>query len=187
MSRLAIVLLGLALVAPALSSQEQKKQKEEYAAVAMGTGGAVGGRSINFDFRIDRYTPDGEVDELASLLKNKGQGELRKALEKLEVGRINVVGSTGNSIAVARKRKTANGYMITLVTARTLPFAELYAQPRSVDYPFGFLRVELNEKGEGGGKLIAAAKLKFNKQKGHYELESYGGGYVNVVNVRPWN
>ena len=76
--------------------------------------------------------------------------------------------------------------MITLVTARNMPFIELYRSGRSTDYPFGFLQVKLNEKGEGAGQIMAAAKIRFNKQKGHYEIESYGNQYIKAVNVRPW-
>lgn len=31
-----------------------------------------------------------------------------------------------------------------------------------------------------------AAKIKFNKKSGHYEIESYGNHYIKAVNVRPW-
>jgi hypothetical protein len=67
-----------------------------------------------------------------------------------------------------------------------MPFIELYNSGRSTDYPFGFLQVKLNEKGEGTGQIMAAAKIKFNKKSGHYEIESYGSQYIKVVNVRPW-
>ncbi len=75
--------------------------------------------------------------------------------------------------------------MIVILTARTMPFVELYRSGRSTDYPFGFLMVTLNEKGEGTGQIMAAAKIRFNKKKGHYEIESYGNQYIKAVNVRP--
>jgi hypothetical protein len=34
---------------------------EAYSGVAMGTGGSVGGKSMQFDFRITQYTTDQEV------------------------------------------------------------------------------------------------------------------------------
>jgi hypothetical protein len=71
----------------------------------MGTGGSVGGKTIQFDFRITQYTTDDEVQNFAQLLKNQGINALRRALEKENKGRFNVVGSTGNQIAVARKRQ----------------------------------------------------------------------------------
>jgi hypothetical protein len=165
---------------------QEEKKPEAYSAVAMGTGGSVGGKSIQFDFRINRYTTDEEVNKFAALLKEKGPDALRNALEKEEKGRLNPAGRLGNDIAVARKRQQGTDTIITIVTARVMPFIELYSSGRSTDYPFGFLQVKLNEKGEGTGQIMAAAKIKFNKKKGHYEIESYGNQYIKVVNVRPW-
>jgi hypothetical protein len=166
--------------------QDEKKQPEAYSGVAIGTGGGVGGKSIQFDFRIGEYTTDEELNKFATLLKEKGPDALRSALEKENKGRLNPVGRIGNDIAVARKRQHGADTIITIVTARVMPFIELYNSGRSTDYPFGFLQVKLNEKGEGTGQVMAAAKIKFNKKKGNYEIESYGNQYIKVVNVRPW-
>lgn len=179
-------LLMLACLLPAGTAPQEKKQRDEWSAVAVGAGGAIGGSSIQFDFHIDQYTTDAEVKELAALLKDKGQDALRRALEKLSTGRINAVGRTGNDIAVARKRQQGNTTIITIVTARTMPFIELASMSRTTDYPFGFLQATFNEKGEGAGKIMAAASIKFNKKKGEYQIESYGNQYIRVINVRPW-
>jgi hypothetical protein len=112
---------------------------EAYSAVAMGTGGTVGGKSIPFDFRITEYTTDEEVQNFADLVKEKGTDALRRALEKEDKGRISPVTSTGNQIAVARKRQEGADTIITIVTARTMPFVELYRGGRTTDYPFGCL------------------------------------------------
>ena len=165
--------------------QDEKKQLEAYSALAMGTGGSVGGKSVPFDFRITSYTTDEEVDKFAALLQAKGQDALRNALDKEDKGRLNPVGSVGNQIAVARKRQQGTQTIITIVTARVMSFTELYNNGRSRDYPFGYLQVKLNDKGEGTGQIMAAAKVKFNKKSGHYEIESYGNQYIKALNVRP--
>lgn len=159
---------------------------EAYSGVAMGTGGSVGGKTAQFDFRITKYTSDEELQNFAQLLKEKGSDALRRALEKEDKGRINVVGSTGNQIAVARKRAQGEDTIITIVTARTMPFLELYNNGRSTGYQFGFLQVKLNAKGEGAGQIMAAAKIRFDKKKGKYEIESYGNQYIKATNIRPW-
>ena len=175
-----------AFLLPSSYGQDEKKQVESYSGVAIGTGGAVGGRSIQFDFRITAYTTDEEVNQLAALLKEKGSEDLRRALEKENKGSINPVGRLGNDIAVVRKRQKGTDTIITMVTARVMPFLELYRSGRSTDYPFGFLQVKLNAKGEGTGQIMAAAKIRFNKKSGQYEIESYGNQYIKVINVRPW-
>src|SRR6516162_9245611 len=173
--RLALVLaLGIATIFPASYGQDENKGPEAYSAVAIGTGGSVGGKSKQFDFRISKYTTDEELDKYAETLKEQGPDALRRALEKVDIGRINPVGRVENQIAVARKRQDGSDTVITIVTARIMPFIELYQSGRSTQYPFGYLQVKLNEKGEGAGQIMAAAKIRFNKKSGKYEIESYG-------------
>jgi len=176
----------LFVVLPLLSFAQDKTSPEAYSGVAIGTGGSVGGKSISFDFRITQYTTDEEVQSFAQLVKDQGTDALRRALEKEDKGRINVVGSTGNQIAVARKRQDGAGAIITVVTARTMPFIELYRNGRTTDYPFGFLQVKLDSSGNGTGQIMAAARIRFDKKKGKYEIESYGNQYIKATNVRPW-
>ena len=158
---------------------------QTYSAMAIGTGGSVGGKTIPFDFRITQYTTDEEVQNFAQLVKDKGTDALRRALEKEDKGRIIPVGFTGNQIAVARKRQQGSETIITIVTARTMPFVELYHNGRTTDYPFGYLQVKLDATGKGSGQIMAAAKIRFDKKKAQYEIESFGNQYIKVTNVRP--
>ena len=151
----------------------------------MGTGGSVGGKTMQFDFRITQYTTDQEVQSLAQLVKEKGTDALRRALEKEDKGRIAGVGSTGNQIAVARKRQEGSNTLITIVTARTMPFMELYNNGRTTDHPFGYLQVKLDANGQGTGQIMAAARIRFDKKKGQYQIESFGNQYIKATNVRP--
>jgi len=185
-SRIALLVFYLFVCVSLVVFAQDKIPPEAYSGVAIGTGGSVGGKSVHFDFRITQYTTDEEVQNFAQLVKDKGTDALRRALEKEDKGRINVVGSTGNQIAVVRKRQQGSDTVITIVTARTMPFIELYNSGRTTDYPFGFLQVTLNAKGEGTGQIMAAAKIRFDKKKGKYEIESYGNQYVKATNVRPW-
>ena len=45
--------------------------------------------------------------------------------------------------------------------------------------------MKLNEKGEGTGQIMAAAKIRFDKKNGKIEIESFGNQYIKAVNVRP--
>jgi hypothetical protein len=168
-----------------VSAAQDKASAEAYSGTAIGTGGSVGGKTIQFDFRITQYTTDEEVQNFAQLVKDKGTDGLRRALEKEDKGRINAVGSTGNQIAVARKRQQGSDTIITIVTARTMPFLELYNGGRTTDYPFGYLQVKLDANGQGTGQIMAAARIRFDKKKGQYEIESFGNQYLKATNIRP--
>ncbi|MEJ2010427.1 MAG: hypothetical protein P8Z30_20120 [Acidobacteriota bacterium] len=183
--RAVLLVMGTLFLFSAANGQETKMKPEAYTGTAIGTGGTVGGRSIGFDFRIKRYTTDEEVQKFADLVKEKGTDALRRALEKEDVGQLSVTGRVGNQIAVARKHQVGSNTVITLITARTMPFLELYRSGRSTDYPFGFMQVTLDSKGQGTGQIMAAARIRFNKKAGKYEIESFGNQYVKAVNVRP--
>ncbi len=178
-----IAIFTFLLLAPGAFAQEQAP--EAYTGVAIGTGGTVGGKSITFDFRVTQYTTDEDVQKFAQLLKDKGTDALRRALEKENKGRVAVVGSTGNQIAIARKRTQGADTIITIITARILPFAELYHNGRSTDYSFGYLQVKLDSEGKGSGQIMAAAKIRFDKKSGQYQIESFGNQYIKATNVRP--
>jgi hypothetical protein len=185
LSRMAQCVPFLFLCLAMATVAQDKAAPEAYTGVAIGTGGGIGAKSIHFDFRVTQYTTDEEIQNFAQLVKEKGTDALRRALEKEDKGRINVVGSTGNQIAVARKRQQGPDTIITIVTARTMPFMELYNNGRTTDYPFGYLQVKLDAKGQGTGQIMAAAKIKFDKKKGQYVIESFGNQYIKATNVRP--
>ena len=66
-----------------------------------------------------------------------------------------------------------------------MPFVELYHNGRTTGYPFGYLQVKLDAAGKGSGQIMAAAKIRFDKKKAQYEIESFGNQYIKVANVRP--
>ena len=180
---LLLVLAVVVSLSPIVSAQE-KMTPEAYTGVAIGTGGAFAGRSVSFDFRITSYTTDDELASFAQLVKDKGQDALKDTLWKQDKGRINLVATTGNDIAVARKRQVGDKTIITIVTVRKMSFGELYNSGRSVDYPFGYLQVTLDATGKDTGQIMAAAKISFNKKSGQYEIESFGNQYIKATNVR---
>jgi len=179
-----ISIMGIALLLPMCFGGEEKAGSEQYSGVVMATGGAAGGSTLSFDFRIDAFTSDEDVKKYVALLKDSGQDALQSALDKLDVGQIYTTGSLGNRLAIARKRQKGTDTIITLVTARAMSFLERYSGGRINNYPFGFMQVTLNEKGEGTAQIMAAARLKFNEKDKIYEIESYGNQYVKAVNIR---
>ncbi len=182
--RKAIFLSVLLACLPLAAAAQDKPLPEAYSAVAIGTGGTFAGKSVQFDVRITSYTTDDEVQKFAELVKASGQNALVSALDKEDKGHVQPVASTGNEIAVARKRTVDGITTITVVTTRLMAFRELYNNSRSRDYPFGFIQLKLNAQGEGTGEIMAAAKIKFDKKQGQYVIESYGNQYIKVSNVR---
>jgi len=183
-----VLLLVLISITSALvaGSGTEKKNSEAYSGVVIGTGGTIGGRSMTIDIRIDRHTTDQEVAEYIAILKEKGQDQLRRTLEKAEVGRISPAVAVGTQLAIARVFEIAEGKVIRLVTAREMSFLELYHGGRSTDYPFTIIEIHLDKVGNGEGAIMGGAQISFN-QEGKLEIESFGNQYAKLINVRTWD
>ena len=173
-----ILLLGIAQLGAA--------PPEKYAAVAMATSGSMGGRSLSLDIHINQYTSDEEAEELANLLAEQGQNALRLRLERISKGRINPVGFAPNEISVIRAKPLEKGRQIVLVSARVMPWVEMYISGRSRDYNLSWIVLDLDEKGRGTGSVILGARLKIDDE-GQLDVTSYGRQFIRLANVRPWN
>jgi hypothetical protein len=162
------------------------KAQEAYSAIAQTTTSA-GSKQVQFNFTITKWSTQDDIKQLGAILKEKGQDALLDELKKLDAGRIRTLEDTGNPIAVAEKWQNGDETVITLIAARQMKLFESKYRGRtnSNDYPFGFLQVKLKANGEGGGKLVAAAKIKYDKEKDSVRLDPYGNGATPVINVRP--
>jgi len=172
-----------ALLAQSEDKKKEKKKPEEYSATAIVSSGGAAGSMVQLSIRIDSLTPDEEVLQLAKILKDQGPDALAKALDKTERGRISPVARVGNDINVARAFQTEKGRLIRLVMNRSLGFIELRQGGRSRDYQFSVIELLVNEKGEGEGVALAAAKISFNKEN-QLEVENYGQSPIRITNVR---
>ncbi len=170
------------------AGKEEKKKREHYSATAIGTGGGIGGKTLSLDIYIDEYTTDEEAAELANVLKEDGQDALRRRLEKLKKGRIAPSGSIGSDIAAIRLKPTESGKgkKIILLSARVMPWLELYVGGRSTNYNLSWLVLDLDEEGKGQGSVILGAKLQFTED-GKLDIESYGQQFVRLANIRRWD
>jgi len=182
MSKFAMTIAAVGLISMALC-QNAKAQEESYSGI-LATSNA-GAQQVRFTFTITKWATQDEIKALGKVLKEQGQNALFDELKKLDSGRINQIGETGNQIAVAEKSTAGGNTVITMITARRMSATELARKATATNYPFAFLQVTLNDKGEGTGKMVTAAKIKFDEEKGHAVLDPYGSGATPVTNVQP--
>lgn len=173
---------GLLLFTPAFG--QEKSESDNYSALWAATG--VGGASVSINIHIERYNTDQEIKNFAEILKKDGPDGLRNALEKQDVGQFSPVARVGTEIAIARRLVKGDKTIIRVLTVRNLSIAELRNAGRSVDYPYTMLELVVDKGGEGTGAAIGAAKIRFDKKKGVYEIESFehGSAYNKLLNVR---
>ena len=167
------------------AAEEEQNAKEHYAATIAAVGGSAGGSTASIDIWIDKFSTDEEALSLAALLAEKGRDALRLAMEKLDAGRISIDHRNIVPIAVARSLAGNNGRTIRIFIARNIAFLEHFKITRSRDYPFSIIEMQVNEKGEGQGVAIAAAKIRFDDKANQFVVESLGqGANLRLMNVR---
>jgi len=187
-TRIGSAALAAGLLLFPLTFGQEKPKTDQYSAVWAVVGGSAGGNTVSIDIRINKYNTDEEIKKFADILVEGGPDRLRSALEKEDVGQLSPTGRIGVPIAIARKLTKGDKTIIRVVTARNLSFVELRYSGRSVDYPFTLLQLEVDKDGKGTGTAIGAAKIRFNKKKNTYEIESYqhGTDYNKLLNVMRW-
>ncbi len=156
---------------------------ETFTGRAIDTSGARMTSTAHFTLHIDEYATDEEIAQHAAVLAETGSRGLEKVLWKLDRGWIKIGTSLGHIVGVARSIDTDGGRIIRAVTDRPIQLYEVRHGLRSVHYPFGFIELELDADGNGEGRLIAAAKLKFTKD-GTLVIEQLGTRPFRLMNVK---
>lgn len=135
---------------------------------------------------VNRWSTNAERDKLMSTMLKSGPEKLLDALQGMpRVGYFRTPGHVGIDVHFARRRPTAEGgARVVLVTDRRIGFWEAANQPRSIDYPFTVIELQLNREGEGEGKISVATKIIADAENNIITLENYDTQPVMLTNVR---
>jgi len=132
----------------------------------------------------DSYTDDETVMRLATILNEKGQDALIKAMGELEpAGWISIGSGMRYEIPVIRSLGSGDARIIRFVTDRPIQFAEMWNATRSRDYKFGFIELALDGDGEGEGTIIPTAEIAI--EDGRVAITSLGLQPFRILQVRP--
>jgi len=182
---LAAALAAVVSVA-ALSAQSNIGRPEKFTAFAVDTSTLTNSaRTSPVDVVVSRWSTDAERDRLLAVLHDKGQEALLSELQKLpKVGYINTPGSLRYDLHFAWQRPEAEGgRMVFLMTDRYIGSWEAANRPRTIDYPFTLLQLNLDKNGKGEGKASIYTKITETKN-GTIELENFANQPVMLNDVR---
>jgi hypothetical protein len=145
---------------------------EHFTAAAFNTNRGAAG---NIDIQVDRWSSDAEREKLINTLTTKGADKLLDVLQDLPVkGNFRAPGQLGWDIRFARHYATdEGGERVVLATDRPIGFLESANQPRSINYPFTIIEMQLNRDGVGEGKMSLATKVILDKKKNMITLENF--------------
>lgn len=177
---------ALALGAWLPSAQSNMAQPLKFTAFAVNMNNmAPRVTTTTLDITIKRWSTDAERDGLKNVLKEKGQAALLNALQKLpKVGTVNSPGSLAWDLHFARARASGDGgHMIFLLTDRPMSSWEVWRQPRSINYPFTLIQLQVDKNGNGVGKASIATRIT-QDDDGTIELENFANQPVMLNDVK---
>jgi hypothetical protein len=142
-----------------------------------------------FTLRINRVTPPNQALNYLRTLQEGGQDDLMKAIKDEDLGTLSVGGSLGRTLNVVVDRNDGGQRRIYIVFERWTRFAELRGGYRSLDYPFGYMEIDIDPAtGKGEGTYIAAARIRWKRDKegnnSHVEVEDFATFPARLLNVR---
>jgi hypothetical protein len=134
-------------------------QPEEFNAIAI-MNNNLGSASDRVIMRVERWSTEAERTRVAEALKKGNDAALDLLRELRPVGTIRTPDSVGYDLRYAAQEPAdEGGRRIVLATDRPIGFWEARDQPRTIDYPFTFIQMEMNKHGEGTGTLSLMTKV----------------------------
>lgn len=156
---LAVPLVFVAGLGVVPGGAQTSGQPEEFNAVAI-VSNNLGSGSDRVIMRIERWSTEAERQRLAAALQ-KGQDELLEVLrDQRSVGTIRTPDSLGYDLRYAHQEPAEDGgRRVVIATDRPIGFWEARNQPRTIDYPFTVIQMEIGKDGEGKGTLSYFTKI----------------------------
>ena len=168
------------------SAQSNLAQAERFSAFAIDISTMTSrARTSPVDIVINRWSTDAERDQLLAILQTKGQAALLAAVQKLPaIGYINTPGSLRYDLHFARQTPDAEGgRSVFLLTDRYIGGWEASYRPRTIDYPFTLVNLQVDKAGNGEGKATIYTKITQLKD-GTIELENFANQPVMLNQVK---
>ena len=135
-------------------------EKERFTAVAVAIQGRPTASGI-VQIDITRWSTAAERTSLLAVLKKDGAEKLLDALQDTRpVGIIKTPDSLGYDLHYANQTpRPDGGRRIVIATDRPIGFWEASHRPRTIDYPFTVIQMEIDKDGKGKGTLSYATKI----------------------------
>ena len=160
-TRLWSILTGIVLVTGAATLGAQTLgEKQGFTAVAVVNNNVASGAGI-VQIDVTRWSTAAERTTLLNVLKKDGAEKLLDALQDTRpVGTIKTPDSLGYDLHYAHETALPDGgRRIVIATDRPIGFWEATRQPRTIDYPFTVIQMEIDKNGKGKGTMSYATKI----------------------------
>ncbi len=139
---------------------------------------------LYFSLHVDSYASDSDVRDIESTLREKGQDAAFAALnDRQPNGWLQLNHGLGYPVTVLGERSTGAGRQIVAIADRPIRFREFWRGSRSRFYPFTLIVLTVNDRGEGQGTLVLAARAELDRQ-GNITFDDYRRIPYRILRVR---
>jgi hypothetical protein len=134
--------------------------------------------------KVTRWSTEAERSRLLQALTTKGQDKLLDELQDMKsVGTIRTPDSLAYDLRYAHQQPGEDGgRQIVLATDRPIGFWEAANRPRTIQYPFTVIQMQIGTEGKGKGTLSYATKIIARKNA--IELENFSTQPIMLTDIR---
>lgn len=177
-----IMPIAIVSIACGLAVAQTNGQPERFVANAVSLSPEYGTGQRMVQINVDRWSPPSDREHLIAALM-KSPDELLKQLQKTRpVGTIRTPDSLGYDLHYAQQTPLPEGgRSIVIATDRPIGFWEATNQPRSIDYPFTVIQMNLDRNGMGSGTLSYATRI--TTKNNIIELENFASQPIMLNNI----
>jgi hypothetical protein len=175
------VVTGVLVNAVAMAQTAGKRESFSAIAIANDNLGSGAGRVL---IDITRWSTQSEQTALVNtLLKQGPEALLDRFQESRSTGSIRTPDSLAYDLRFAAQAPAEDGgRRIVLATDRPIGFWEARARPRSIDYPFTVIQMEIGRDGRGKGTMSYATKIVASGN--NIMLENFSTAPVLLTEIR---
>ena len=181
---LPIACIGAALLSMLMlrASAQTLGEPEEFTATAIVNNTRTSGAGTVL-IRVTRWSTDMERTRLIEALQKRGPEQLLDELQGMQsVGTIRTPDSLAYDLRYANQRPGEDGgRQIVLATDRPIGFWEAVHQPRTIQYPFTVIQMQMGPDGKGKGTLSYATKIVAHRDV--VELENFDTQPVMLTEI----
>jgi hypothetical protein len=158
-------------------------EPEQFTAVAIKNDNLGSGAGTVL-IKVTRWSTEAERSRLLQALKTKGQDKLLDELQDMKsVGTIRTPDSLAYDLRYAHQQPGEDGgRQIVLATDRPIGFWEAANRPRTIQYPFTVIQMQIGRDGKGRGTLSYATKIVARRNA--IELENFSTQPIMLTDIR---
>jgi len=182
---LGLAVLGWTMLSVIPGHAQTNQPPLKLTAFAINMANVATGANAQVDINITRWSTEAERQKLITTFTEKGPAKLLDALQDQKpVGYFKLPNRLGYDLRFARQRpEPEGGRMIFLMTDRYIGAWEAANRPRTIDYPFTLIQLQLDKDGNGVGKASVYTKIT-EEVDGTIALEDFADQPVMLNSVR---